>query len=216
VLARCLELDENPKSSRGKKILLAAAAQWLDAERPGDSNQALMELGATVCMPRRPRCLLCPLRPGCRAAAAGTAELFPLATRKRERERVELVAAVVRLGERTLLFRRPEDSTVLGGTWEVPWVERTEGGDPADDLARRYGGSWRLGVRWGEVRHGITYRDLRVEVWAAELSAGDGVAEGPEAGWFDSAERARLALSSLVAKVLEKVPGPAGSPRTPV
>src|SRR5262249_55452834 len=110
VLARRLILEEAVKSSGARKKLLAAAAELLDGARPGDSNQALMELGATVCTPRRPRCLLCPIRQGCRAAAAGTAELFPVAAKRRESERVELVAAVVRFGERVLLFRRSEDS----------------------------------------------------------------------------------------------------------
>lgn len=204
VLARRLALDDDPKTTKARRVLLAAAAALLDGERPGDSNQALMELGATVCAVRRPRCLLCPLREGCRAAAEGAAELYPKAARKRQSVRVDLVAAVVRQGDRVLLFRRAEDSALLAGTWELPWIE-TGGGEPAAGLAGRYGGVWTLARRLGEVRHGITYRDLRVEVWSAELAAGGSVAEGPEAGWFDREQRGRLALSSLVEKVLAKL-----------
>src|SRR6202023_1073377 len=102
----------------GRARLLADAASLLDPSRPGDSNQALMELGATICLPRRPRCLLCPLRPGCRAAGDGQPELYPEPRRKRASERLRLVVAVVARQGRVLLFRRPPSSGLLAGTWE--------------------------------------------------------------------------------------------------
>src|SRR4051812_29289561 len=86
VLSRCLALDQDPRVSGARRQLLAAAAELLDPARPGDSNQALMELGATLCSPRRPKCLLCPLRPGCRAAREGDPEIYPVARAKREGE----------------------------------------------------------------------------------------------------------------------------------
>ena len=207
VLSRCLALDADPKASGARKRLLAAAAELLDPRRPGDSNQALMELGATLCSPRRPKCLLCPLRPGCRASLEGDPESYPVPKAKREGERHRLLVAVVEDGEGVLLFRRPEDSTLLAGTWELPWVtlERdgaVETADPGAALRERYGGRWRLGPRSGGVRHGITYRDLEVDVHRAELAWGGEVREGMAAGFFDAAGRAGLPLSSLVGKVL--------------
>src|SRR5436305_14739313 len=95
VLSRVLAQADDPKSGEARKRLLAAAAGLLDPARPGDGNQALMELGAALCTPRRPRCLLCPLRPGCRAAAQGDPERYPTMRPRRERERLRLVAAVV-------------------------------------------------------------------------------------------------------------------------
>jgi len=207
VLSRCLALGEDPKASGPRKRLLAAAAELLDPRRPGDSNQALMELGATLCSPRRPKCLLCPLRPGCRASLEGDPESYPLPKVKRESERHRLLVAVVEDGAGVLLFRRSEDSTLLAGTWELPWVtlERdgaVETADPAAELLRRYGGLWSLGPREAGVRHGITYRDLEVDVHRAELAWGGEVREGMAAGFFDEAGRAGLPLSSLVGKVL--------------
>jgi A/G-specific adenine glycosylase len=207
VLSRCLALDEAPKASGARKRLLAAAADLLDPNRPGDSNQALMELGATLCSPRRPKCLLCPLRPGCRASLEGDPESYPVPKVKREGERHRLLVAVVEDGAGVLLFRRPEDSTLLAGTWELPWVtlERdgaVETADPAGGLRQRYGGLWSLGPREAGVRHGITYRDLEVDVHRADLAWGGEVREGMPAGFFDGAGRAGLPLSSLVGKVL--------------
>jgi A/G-specific adenine glycosylase len=221
VLSRCLALDEDPKASGARKRLLAAAAELLDPNRPGDSNQALMELGATLCSPRRPKCLLCPLRPGCRASLEGDPESYPVPKVKREGERHRLLAAVVEDGTGVLLFRRPEESTLLAGTWELPWVtlERdgaVETADPGAELGRRYGGLWSLGPREAGVRHGITYRDLEVDVHRAELAWGGEVREGMAAGFFDEAGRAGLPLSSLVGKVLgalEARPGAAAPAR---
>jgi A/G-specific adenine glycosylase len=178
--------------------MLEAAAGLLDPERPGDSNQALMELGATVCSPRRPRCLLCPISPGCRAARESDPELFPVARPKRDRELHRLAVAVVERNGGILLFRRPGDSTLMAGLWELPWAaaEQAEKG-----LSERYGGRWSLGERLGGVRHSITYRDLELDVHLARLGRGKTRPE-IESGWFGERERAGLPLSSLVSKVL--------------
>ncbi len=211
VLSRCLALAADPRASGGRRQLLAAAAELLDPLRPGDSNQALMELGATLCSPRNPKCLLCPLRSGCRAAAEGDPERYPVPKAKRASERLRLLVAVVEDAVGVLLFRRPEGSALLAGTWELPWVtlERdgvAETGDPDASLAGRYGGRWTLGPRTAGVRHGITYRDLEVDVHRAELAWGGEVRDGLAAGFFDAAGRAGLPLSSLVGKVLNALP----------
>jgi A/G-specific adenine glycosylase len=204
VVARLLALEGDPKSGAVRRRLLAAAGGLLDPARPGDSNQALMELGATLCTPRRPKCLLCPLAKGCRGAATGDLERYPTPRRRREVEHHLLVVAVVEEKGRVLLFRRSDESGLLAGTWEIPWVESAE---PESALAARYGGRWLLGPVATRVRHGITYRDIEVEVHRARLLSGEEVAEGPEAGWFDAAGRAALPLSSLVGKVLEALAG---------
>jgi A/G-specific adenine glycosylase len=203
VLSRWLALDLDPKGREARERMLAAAASLLSAERPGDSNQALMELGATVCSPRHPRCLLCPISSGCRAAREADPERFPVARPKRERESHRLAVAVVERDGRILLFRRPEGSTLLAGTWELPWTN-LEGGTPEQGLATRYGGRWTLGERLGEVRHAITYRDLELEVHRAAFDSA-GAPAGTESGWFGEGERSGLPLSSLVEKVLRVV-----------
>jgi A/G-specific adenine glycosylase len=207
VLARVLALAGDPKGAAARRRLLAAAAELVDPARPGDSNQALMELGATVCTPRRPRCLACPLLSGCRAAAAGEAERYPAPRPRRAAEARTLLAAVAESRGRVLLVRRPAGASLLAGTWEVPWVE-AGGGTAAGRraaaalLAARYGGRWRLSPEVARVRHSITFRALEVAVHRAKVEAGREVAEGTEAGWFDAAGRRELPLSSLVGKVL--------------
>ena len=95
----------------------------VDPDRPGDWNQALMELGATICTARSPRCTVCPLTGHCRAMAEGTQELRP-ASKRRPRVRTASYAVLVTLnpvGE-LLMVRRPPDG-LLGGLWEFPAVE---------------------------------------------------------------------------------------------
>ena len=233
VLCRLLALEGDPRTVPARRRLLAAAAALLDPGRPGDSNQAMMELGATLCSPKAPKCLLCPLRPDCRAAAASEPERYPAPRRRRETERVEVAMVVVEDERGALLFRRPEGSALLAGTWELPWVEakldapaglagpnRSHSAhlaETAEALGRRYGGSWRLGPEVARVRHGITFRDLHVAVHRGDRSLVDEIREGPpeaeelEAGWFDAAGRSRLPLSSLVGKVFARLP--AATPR---
>jgi A/G-specific adenine glycosylase len=234
VMARRLALAEDPKRGASRALLLAAAAALLDPSRPGDGNQALMEVGATLCLPRQPRCELCPLRPGCVAAAEGRPELYPPPRRRRRTEIRRLLVAVVasrKNPDRVLLFRRsprlppeaPGTSPSVGlpaGAWELPWLElrdeeasaprvRPAANAATNDvrgrgLSEKYGGDWQLGPALAAVRHGITYRDLRVTIHGAELlSAGvDEVREGVDSGWFDAGERAALPMSALVGKVL--------------
>jgi A/G-specific adenine glycosylase len=210
VVGRLLALDGDPKTAAARAKLGEAAAALLDPKRPGDSNQALMELGATVCLPQRPRCLACPVTEGCAALATGEPERFPPPRRRRATTEVKLLVALVEEEGRALLFRRPEGSTLLAGTWEVPWVELEGGSDGGEQvraraaaaLAARYGGAWQLGTVLAAVRHGITHRAIEAQVVAARLSGTGAVEEGMEAGWFNAEERHALPLSSLVGKVI--------------
>ena len=122
VLARLLDAPR-PSASR----LRAEAERLLDPERPGDFNEALMELGATVCVPRAPRCDRCPVAEFCRSHAAGTAAERPAPRPKRSLRRVAYAVAVA-LDEdgRTVVVRRPE-SGLLAGMWEFPSVEVASG-----------------------------------------------------------------------------------------
>ncbi len=223
VVARLGAVEGDPKRAATRRLLLAGATELVDPARPGDSNQALMELGATLCTPTGPRCLLCPLADGCAARRGGDPERFPEARKKKPPVRVRWLVVAVEDDGRRLLFRRPDDEELLAGTWELPWVPAEEpaqeaaespagaaaGGDGEDGgaesrLAARYGGRWQLGETVATVRHSITHRAIEVEVRRARrLPAGDGgeVAEGPEAGWFEPEEVEELATSSLVEKV---------------
>jgi A/G-specific adenine glycosylase len=109
---------EGPAAARNDPTLLERLAPLVPARRPGDFNQALMELGALVCRPANPACLRCPVRPDCRAFAAGRQEVIPAPVRRSYGKIVAVVGVIERDG-RILIQRRPEEG-LLGGLWEFP------------------------------------------------------------------------------------------------
>lgn len=112
----------------GGAWLRKTAAALVDPDAPGDWNQALMELGATVCTPTSPECGACPLAGWCRARERGTQEVRPAPVKRAEPARVEYATAVVVDGwGRALVVRRPKDG-LLGGMWSFPEAEQGGGG----------------------------------------------------------------------------------------
>lgn len=187
------------------------AEALLCRESPGDWNQALMELGATVCTPRRPGCSSCPLRRPCRARAGGVQEQLPEPRRRREPVTVAVAAAVVERRGRYLLVRRG-DSPLLGRLWELP---QTPLDAPAPDLARelrvRHGLHVSLGPPAARVRHAITFRRIRLEARRARLLGPLPPVPG-RFRWASREEARHLPVSSLTLKVLDGL-GPAGRAR---
>ncbi len=140
VLSRLADLDNPTEATLRKR-----AGELVDPDRPGDWNQALMELGATICTPRSPQCAACPLTGECRARAQGTQELRP-APKRRPQVRTVSYAVLVAAnpdGE-LLLVRRPPDG-LLGGLWEFPAVEIGVGDETLQGGAPGAGGSLLMG-----------------------------------------------------------------------
>lgn len=208
LLARLTREGEPPSRAAPRRRLLAAAARLLDSRRPGDANQAMMELGATICLPRAPRCADCPLAGECDARREGAPEAYPKRQPRRAARRVYEVVAVVERGAEWLLFRRAEEDRELGGLWELPRVEGRRRDVAARRLAARYGGEWRLGELRAEVRHAITDRAFEIAAFDASYAAPTGeVREGPEARWVEPAAAAGLALTGVARKLIERLAG---------
>jgi len=172
---------------------------------PGDLNQALMELGATLCSPLAPRCPLCPVARRCRARAAGAQEAIP--GRRRARAPVDLAATLVLVARRgRFLMHRRRRTGLMDGLWEFPALEGDQGAAGA-----AVSGDLRLEPleRVATLRHTITYRRLRIEVRRARLLSEP---RGRDYRWVSPAGARRLPASSLVAKVLGSLP-PGQAPR---
>lgn len=149
-------------------------AEWLvPADRPGDFNQAVMELGATCCTPVAPDCAACPLRRGCAARRAGVQNDVPPARRRVAAPTVELVSIVLVCRGMALLERRPPGG-LWAGLWDVP-SEVASGGSPRavrdalHTLAKRVGIEAAACRSLGEVRRSLTHRRLRFHVHAARV-----------------------------------------------
>jgi A/G-specific adenine glycosylase len=123
VVARLFAVEGNPASAATRKRLLALAGKLIAPGQAGRVNQALMDLGATVCTPRGPRCETCPLEGHCEAAALGRQEELPRKARRRRGPHYDVAAGVVWRRGRVLIDRRKGDG-LLGGLWEFPGGKR--------------------------------------------------------------------------------------------
>ena len=182
-----------------------AAEEWLDRERPGDFNQAMMELGAMVCTPRAPACLTCPVVELCttRGEIAGAAK----AARQRKRE---IHYALDLRDGAVFLVQRAQDARLMAGMWELPEVVGSVAGagkqevPPArfasrrNDRARRNGGAAIIRELYFTLRHSITVTDYTVRVW--HMSAPSRI----EGKWVPVEKLARVALTGLARKILRK------------
>ncbi|MGA8876968.1 MAG: A/G-specific adenine glycosylase [Candidatus Korobacteraceae bacterium] len=170
------------KAAQGREAAWQQAETLLDRARSGDFNQAMMELGATICTPRAPRCLVCPLNAFCKSR--GATALNPPTVRKRK----SVSYALARQNSSVLLVRRPEDSSLMAGMWELPALDPSlaNGDQP---LLR--------------VRHSITDTDYRVAVFAI---AADQLPDcAAEARWATRRQSSQFPLTGLTRKILRQL-----------
>jgi A/G-specific adenine glycosylase len=120
VLSRVLNDDGDIASQLTRRRFQQQAQHLLDRRSPGDFNQAMMELGATVCLPRKPRCIACPVSTQCGAYAAGRTAQLPVKLKRQPSTRQALSVAVVLRGDLVLLQQRPAEAARMAGFWELP------------------------------------------------------------------------------------------------
>jgi A/G-specific adenine glycosylase len=188
------------------KAEIKALAETLSpAKRPGDFAQAMMDLGATICTPRRPACGLCPVHPECRGYAEGLAEVLPYREEKAERPvRRGAIYVAIRSDGAVLLRERPLKG-LLGGMLETPsspWGDQAPNGK-AVQLHAPVNAEWRKLP--GLVEHTFTHFHLELSVYRAEVGANAALKRAalPErCRWLTLRELSDAALPSLMRKVI--------------
>ena len=178
------------------------AEELLDRAAPGDWNQAVMELGATICLPRRPACPACPLKDECVACAQSLQHELPEPRARRAPVDVTVAAAVLEKGGRFLLVRR-RDGRLMGRMWEVPQTSLEGRGrdDLVAELRERHGLDVVPGPLLARARHAITFRRIKVEAYGATLR-GKAPQDPERYRWVAPSELATLPVSSLTRKVI--------------
>jgi A/G-specific adenine glycosylase len=206
VLSRLLALRGPEWTKDGPYYNRAQAL--LDPGAPGDWNQAVMELGATVCTPRNAACPACPLRPQCIAFKLKIVDRLPEGKARRALVDVTVAAAVVERDGKLLLVRRPE-ARLMGRMWELPQTSLESQGksDLVAELRLRHGLEIVPGPLVVEARHAITFRRIRLEAYRCRLKRAP--APDPERfAWATPAEVGALAVSSMTQKVLRGLARP--------
>ena len=215
VLARVLHIRDDVTRPATERQLWATAEELAAGPSPGDLNQALMELGALVCTPRKPRCPACPIARDCAARKAGDAEALPIKRRATRVRKLEGVAAWLTRGGRVLAVRRPPEG-LLGGLWELPGGELETGENAEQGLARclreRVGMVAKDTTAVGQVKHVFTHRALTLHVYRGAAPAGRVRRDGFDAHrWVSPAALAQLPLSAVAKKAIA-LAGDCGAP----
>ncbi len=198
VLCRWFNVADDPKTPGVQRWLWATAGALADGPQPGDLNQALMELGATVCTPRSPSCLVCPLASACQGRRAGDPERLPTKTPRKGPRAVARSVALSRTAEGHIWLVRNPDAGLLGGQWALPGAEG-EGPAPLAALGLTVAD----GPPLGQVTHTFTHQRWALTVYAAtgrpQVEGAAEIAAHPEAA-LDG-----LALGGPTLKALRKV-----------
>jgi A/G-specific adenine glycosylase len=199
VVSRLFAVEE--ALPQAKPIIQQLAATLLADSRAGDSAQALMDLGASICTPKKPACSLCPLNEDCIARARGDQETFPRKAPKKSGELRRGAAFVVTRGEELLVQSRPEKG-LLGGMTEVPGSEWRAGQD--DKAALKQAPELKSVTRWhrkaGVVTHVFTHFPLELVVYTATVPSRTRAPGGMR--WVPVATLADEALPNVMRKVV--------------
>jgi A/G-specific adenine glycosylase len=190
---RCAVVDGNVKrvlerlERTGRPDVWETANHLLSRRRPGDFNQAMMELGATVCTPRAPKCQSCPVQKWCDSQSTSTTRK-PKAAVQRHRERAELSYLLLEKKGRVLLLCRGEQETIMPGMWELPAGYTCEG-------------------EHFVLRHAIMNTNYLVRVSRPQTGGGRDGHEIPAAKWFPTTRAAKLPLTGVARKILRRALG---------
>jgi A/G-specific adenine glycosylase len=180
VMARLTNDSGDIQAAVTRKRLAKEAQTLLDRKRPGEFNQAVMELGATLCSPKQPQCRRCPLASDCEALRAGTQNELPVRLRTSEIHRIDKTVLIAERRGKVLLRLRPPDSSKLAGFWELPEACELE--------------TARIGDELGSFQHSITNHNYRISVVRATLK------EAPATFQWIALERLREIPLSTIAK----------------
>ncbi|MEW5741618.1 MAG: A/G-specific adenine glycosylase [Myxococcota bacterium] len=207
VLSRLLLIEGEPGDKAREAALWSAAADLVLGPRPGDLNQALMELGATVCQPSSPMCLLCPLQAGCGALASGRIDELPPPRKAAPKKTLDLAVAVAHRDGCVLLARRHEGG-LFGGLWEMPCAPIETSG--ATTLRKMLGKRPVVGPEMVILQRTLTHRQLRLHLHPVDMTP---TLRAPppqylEWRWVPFAETRTLGMSSAMESAMrEAVPG---------
>lgn len=136
VISRLNGIGEDVRLTSTRKRIADLAGERLDRTRPGDFNQAMMELGATVCTPTSPKCPDCPLQDSCHAFQSGTVAAYPWKSPAKKRPHHHIAIGIIRDREGRLLIARRPENAMLGGLWEFPGGKQ-EPGETLPETVRR-------------------------------------------------------------------------------
>jgi A/G-specific adenine glycosylase len=182
VLARVFKIDADIKEGKTRRDLQALADSLISKKQPGTYNQALMELGATICTPRKPNCPVCPLKSVCGAYLSNEQDRYPVTRPKAAVPHYDIAVGLIFNDAGELYIQRRPDQGLLGGLWEFPGGKR-EPGESLEDTCRRelreeLGIEAEIVDAFGQVSH--AYSHFRITMYAFHCRIRSGEPAPPE------------------------------------
>ncbi|RKQ31405.1 A/G-specific adenine glycosylase [Oceanobacillus halophilus] len=172
VFSRVLKIEEDIAKAKTKKTFESVVREVISKEDPSSFNQAIMDLGATICTPTSPACLLCPVQEYCRAFAEGVQEDLPIKTKaKKQKKKSYAVLMIKDEAGRYIIEKRP-DNGLLANLWQFPMIPLDEVtvDHVSDWLYKEYGLSVKLGEKLGDISHVFSHLKWELVVYAAVTS----------------------------------------------
>ena len=209
VLSRLFLLDYPVNDSSSTKDFQEKADSLLDFDDPGNFNQAMMELGATVCRPQSPTCVVCPVNGFCKAFKEGLQNEYPFRLQTQKTPEHNIAAGIIYKGSDVLIVQRPLDG-LLGGLWEFPNGNLNKGESSDAACIRHITESTNLSVSnlnyITQVKHAYTHFKITVDAFECEYIHGDLQLNGPiDAKWIKVAELKDFPLPKATHKIIEKL-----------
>jgi A/G-specific adenine glycosylase len=206
VVARLCSLSGNLHQPQFRNSVEAKLGELLSQQEPGNFNQALMELGQTICLPRGPNCSACPVRKWCGAYRSGNPEAFPIPRPRRAAESRYLAVAILRRGTRVAMVRGLDEG-LLPDLWNFPAAFGRTPEKARHRLQEKLhcliATPHSLGEPTAEFRHSITFRTIRGKIYPAETRGG--FVRGAFR-WFELTRLPHAAISQLARKITGAIP----------
>lgn len=205
VLARIFEIPHPRGSKQLDQKCWQIADTLVKGDAPGDLNQSLMELGAMVCTPRNPTCMLCPAREFCQAQTNDTQETYPHPKVKKAVKQLQVMWGVTRRRGKILLIRRPQKG-LFAGLWELPGVYLDAGETPSteklQDVFAQMGLEVDVDESFTSHAHTLTHRQMTIHLHKCKRPKGKVSLPRKEWCWVTVEEAMELGVSSISRKVL--------------
>ncbi len=211
VLSRVFRVEGSAHRASTQRVLWGLAEAILPDDRPGDFNQALMDLGATVCTPSGPKCGVCPFTDLCAAKAAGVEEELPTPGPRAKLKAVSRVALCLERVDGTILLQQRPSEGLLASLWELPATSISPGSPPIDaarELAEGLAAAGTL-LHCGRYEHRFSHRHWTVEVFRAQAplpadwQLPPGGSEAPARVWFHPDAFSELGLPTASLKGID-------------
>ncbi len=216
VITRLFRVDADAARAPARRLVDRLAQELLDTSDPGRHNEAMMELGATVCLPRSPRCDACPVSAWCQAAAAGDAERYPVKKKKAPTPHYTIAVGLLRDASGRFFVQRRPESAMLGGLWEFPGGKCEEGEPLAEALVREFreetGANVVVGERVACVKHAYSHFRITLHAFLCQLDSGSPMpATDLPSRWVEASGLSYLAFPRANRRIIDALtsfPGP--------